>query len=134
VLQPYLDRRDDFGADVRFLVEQGQLVPGTDYIDAQRLRGLYRKRWAVLWEIVDVVFTPTTPIQAPHIGQTVVTEEDLRLAATRFVRPFNLLGLPALSIPLLAEGLPAGLQIVGKPFADEALLRMGQYANSPQID
>jgi aspartyl-tRNA(Asn)/glutamyl-tRNA(Gln) amidotransferase subunit A len=113
VLQPWLDRREDFGADVLSLLEQGRLVSATDYIDAQRLRKLYRNRWAELWDQVDIVLTPTTPVQAPLIGQTVVEDEDVRLASTRFVRPFNVLGIPALSIPFGPNTLPVGIQLVG---------------------
>jgi aspartyl-tRNA(Asn)/glutamyl-tRNA(Gln) amidotransferase subunit A len=126
VLQPYLDRRDNFGADVLALVEQGRLVSATDYIDAQRLRKLYQKRWANLWDSVDVIFTPTTPIQAPLIGQAIVGNEDVRVASTRFVRPFNVLGLPALSIPLSTNSLPSALQIVGKPSAEAGLLALAE--------
>jgi aspartyl-tRNA(Asn)/glutamyl-tRNA(Gln) amidotransferase subunit A len=123
VLQPYLDRPGDLGADVLSLVEQGRLVSATDYIGAQRLRKLYQKRWAELWGVVDVVFTPTTPIQAPLIGQAKVAhEEDVRSASTRFVRPFNVLGLPALSIPLNTSSLAAALQIVGPPSGEPELL------------
>jgi aspartyl-tRNA(Asn)/glutamyl-tRNA(Gln) amidotransferase subunit A len=126
VLQPYLDRRADFGADVLSLVEQGRLVSATDYIDAQRLRKLYQRRWAKFWDSVDVVFTPTTPIQAPRIGQTEVDHEDVRLASTRFVRPFNVLGLPAVSIPLGTNSLPSALQIVGQPAGEAELLALAK--------
>jgi aspartyl-tRNA(Asn)/glutamyl-tRNA(Gln) amidotransferase subunit A len=132
-LQPYLDRRDDFGADVLSLLDQGRLVYATEYIDAQRLRRVYQKRWSALWDRVDVVFTPTTAIQAPLIGQEIAGDEDVRLASTRFVRPFNVLGLPALSIPLGGGSLPAGLQVIGRPFDDEELLSLGASAVSPQI-
>jgi aspartyl-tRNA(Asn)/glutamyl-tRNA(Gln) amidotransferase subunit A len=125
-LQPFLDRRDEFGADVLALVEQGRHVSATDYIDAQRLRKLFQTRWASLWDEVDVVFTPTIPIQAPLIGQTEVDGEDVRLASTRFVRPFNVLGLPALSIPLSTSGLPAGLQIVSRPGRESELLSLAE--------
>ena len=130
VLQPYLDRRDDFGADVLALVEQGRLVSATDYIDAQRLRKLYQKRWANLWDSVEVIFTPTTPIQAPVIGQAIVGNEDVRLASTRFVRPFNVLGLPALSIPLSTNSLPLALQIVGPPSGEAGLLALAEAIGS----
>ncbi len=50
------------------------------------------------------------------------TGDDVRLAATRFVRPFNALGVPALSIPLYTSSLSVGLQIVGRPFNDADLL------------
>jgi aspartyl-tRNA(Asn)/glutamyl-tRNA(Gln) amidotransferase subunit A len=117
-LQPFLERREDFGSDVLTLVEQGRLVSATDYIDAQRLRKAFQERWAKLWQEVDVVFTPSIPIQAPFIGQTEVDGEDVRGASTRFVRPFNVLGLPALSIPLNTSDLPIGLQIVSRPGAE----------------
>jgi aspartyl-tRNA(Asn)/glutamyl-tRNA(Gln) amidotransferase subunit A len=127
VLEPYLHRRGDFGADVMALLDQGRLLAATDYINAQRLRRFYQREWAGIWNEVDFVFTPTAPIVAPKIGQAVVeiegVEEDVRLAATRFVRAINVLGLPALSIPLDNEGaLPIGLQVLGKPFAESEIL------------
>jgi len=115
VLQRYLNRREDFGADVLALVEQGRLVSATDYIDAQRLRRLLQKRWSELWERVDVIFTPTTPIPAPLIGQEKASGEDVRLASTRFVRPFNVLGLPALSMSLVLVVCQPGYRWSGKP-------------------
>lgn len=129
VLEPFLKRRDLFGGDVFALLEQGRLVPATDYVNAQRLRRRLRRQFAALWDEVDCVFTPSTPAPAPRIGQTTVRlggeDEDVRLAATRFARGFNALGLPALSIPcgLTAEGLPIGLQIVGAAFQEAAVLR-----------
>jgi aspartyl-tRNA(Asn)/glutamyl-tRNA(Gln) amidotransferase subunit A len=123
LMRPYLERRADFGPDVLALLDQGRLISATDYIDAQRLRRIYQRRWAGVWERADVVLTPTAPMEAPRIGrEKVVTggaEEDVRLASTRLVRPFNVLGLPAISIPMTHGALPTGLQIVGKPF-DEA--------------
>ncbi len=126
VLQRWLERRLEFGADVLALVEQGRLVSATDYIDAQRLRKVCQSRWARIWEDVDVVFTPTTPVQAPLIGQTEVAGEDVRLASTRFVRPFNVLGIPALSIPLSTSDLPIGLQLVGAPGREPELLSLAE--------
>jgi aspartyl-tRNA(Asn)/glutamyl-tRNA(Gln) amidotransferase subunit A len=126
VLKPWLNRRDDFGADVLSLLDQGLLVSATDYIDAQRLRRLYQKQWAKLWDRVDVILTPTTPIQAPLIGQTVVADEDVRMASTRFVRPFNVLRLPALSIPFLTNSLPVGIQVVGQPFREQLVFEVAE--------
>ena len=68
---------------------------------------------------------------APKIGQSTVVldghEEDTRLASTRFVRGINVVGCPALSIPCGFDktGLPIGLQIIGKPFAEGTILRVG---------
>jgi aspartyl-tRNA(Asn)/glutamyl-tRNA(Gln) amidotransferase subunit A len=137
VFEPHLHRRADFGADVMALLDQGRLISATDYINAQRLRRFYQREWARVWTEVDFVFTPTTPIVAPKIGQTAVdiegVAEDVRLAATRFVRAINVLGLPAISVPLSipSNGLPIGLQVIGKAF-DEARVIAIAAAISPQ--
>ena len=131
LMQPYLDRRSEFGADVLALLDQGRLIPATDYVNAQRLRRLMRRDFSRLWDGVDCLFTPCAPIGAPKIGQTTVSiagrDEDVRLASTRMVRAINLLGLPALSMPcgFDAEGMPLGLQIIGKPFDEAGILRAG---------
>ena len=109
VLEPYLvSRRGDIGPDVLALLDQGRLVPATDYINAQRLRRTMRYEFDQLWSEVDCLFTPTTPITAPRIGDATVElqgeTEDVRLATTRFMRGINALGLPALSIPAAATG------------------------------
>ena len=132
VLEPHLEHRDQIGPDVLALLDQGRLLPATDYINAQRLRRATQSEFAGLWSRVDCLFTPTTPITAPRIGETTVTfggeSEDVRLAATRLVRAINPLGLPAVSIPYGADrrGLPVGLQIVGPPFAEALILRVAQ--------
>jgi aspartyl-tRNA(Asn)/glutamyl-tRNA(Gln) amidotransferase subunit A len=132
VLEPHLEHRDLFGGDVLALLDQGRLIPATDYINAQRLRRGMQREFAGLWPRVDCLFTPTTPITAPRIGETTVAsgseDEDVRLAATRLVRAINVLGLPAVSIPCGADrrGLPIGLQIVGQPFAEALILRVAQ--------
>lgn len=131
LMQPFLDRRDQFGPDVLALLEQGQLLPATDYVNAQRLRRMMQRDFARLWDQVDCLFTPATPATAPPIGATTATvagkTEDVRLTATRFARSINLLGLPALALPcgLDSEGLPMGLQIIGRPFEEAVLLRAG---------
>ena len=132
LLEPHLEHRDLFGEDVLALLDQGRLLPATDYINAQRLRRGMQREFASLWSRVDCLFTPTTPITAPRIGETTVTigteNEDVRLASTRLVRAINPLGLPAVSIPCGADrrGLPIGLQIVGQPFAEALILRVAQ--------
>ena len=130
VLEPHLQRRDQFGADVLALVDQGRLLPATDYVNAQRIRRQFQLDFRRVWGEVDCLITPTTPIPAPRIGATTVRvrdrEEDVRAAATRFVRGFNVLGLPAISIPYgLSGGMPLGLQIIGPPFHEGRILRLG---------
>jgi aspartyl-tRNA(Asn)/glutamyl-tRNA(Gln) amidotransferase subunit A len=125
-------RGGDFGSDVLALLDQGSLVPAADYINAQRLRKLLLQEFHSLFRGIDCLLTPTTPITAPQIGQTEITLDgvthDTRMLTTRFVRGFNVLGFPALSIPcgLSSEGLPIGLQIIGRPFEENMLLMLGE--------
>jgi aspartyl-tRNA(Asn)/glutamyl-tRNA(Gln) amidotransferase subunit A len=122
LMQPYLHRRGEFGTDVLALLDQGCLISATDYVNAQRLRAIHKRRWDAVWEQVDFIFTPTTPIQPPLIGQTVVMGEDVRMTSTRYVRPLNALGFPAVSIPTNA----LALQIIGKCFDDAGLLAVAE--------
>lgn len=130
MMEPYSGRRGDFGEDVLALLDQGRLLAATDYVNAQRLRRRLQGEWSRIWRQVDVILTPTAPILAPRISQTDVDwgdcKEDIRLASTRFVRAINVLGWPAVSIPLQTGGLPAGLQIVGRPFDEALLIALGE--------
>ncbi len=137
LLQPHLHRRQDFGADVITLLDQGRFISATDYINAQRLRRLCQSAWAKVWNHADYILTPTAPICAPRIGEAMVdvggSTEDARLASTRFVRSMNVLGYPAASVPLPVTGLPVGLQIVAPPFSERGLLAVaGHRAFLPQ--
>jgi aspartyl-tRNA(Asn)/glutamyl-tRNA(Gln) amidotransferase subunit A len=128
-LRPYLDRRSDFGEDVLALLDQGKNITGIDYIEARRTRRRIGHDFARLFEHVDCIFTPATPITAPRIGQTTVTIcgviEEVRTAVTRFTRVMNALGLPAISIPcgFSRSGLPIGLQIIAAAGQEDLLLR-----------
>jgi len=134
--EPFLSRREDFGADVLALLDQGRLVPATDYINAQRIRKMLVAEFHALFSEIDCLFTPTTPTTAPLIGQQQVELDgemmDTRLATTRYVRGINVLGFPALSMPCgkSPEGLPIGLQIVGRPFEEQLLLALGEALES----
>jgi aspartyl-tRNA(Asn)/glutamyl-tRNA(Gln) amidotransferase subunit A len=131
VMEPYREPRQSFGPDVLALLDQGRLLPATDYVNAQRLRRKLRLEFEKLWTDVDCLFLATTPITAPKIGARSVRlaggDEDVRLAATRLVRGINALGYPALSMPcgLSASALPIGLQIVGPAFEEALILRIG---------
>jgi aspartyl-tRNA(Asn)/glutamyl-tRNA(Gln) amidotransferase subunit A len=129
--EPYLSRRGDFGDDVLSLLDQGRLVPATAYLNAQRLRKVLRNDFHALFGSIDCLFTPATATPAPRIGQKQVDlngeMHDVRLATTRLVRGINVLGFPALSIPCgRSEGLPVGLQIIGRPWEEYLLLALGE--------
>ena len=131
VAEPHLEYREKYGPDVLSLFDQGRLLPATDYINAQRLRRQMSLEFDKLWAEVDCLIAPTTPIPAPRIGAATVRlggrDEDVRLAVTRLVRGINVLGLPALSIPcgLTSNGLPIGIQIIGPPWEEALILRIG---------
>ena len=127
----HLHKRELFGADTLALFDQGRLIPGVDYVNAQRLRKRYQKEFAKVWNHCDCLFAPATPTTAPSIGQTRMiidgVEDDVRLATTRPMRAINVLGLPVLSLPCGQDpaGLPIGLQIIGRPWDEATLIRIG---------
>jgi aspartyl-tRNA(Asn)/glutamyl-tRNA(Gln) amidotransferase subunit A len=129
-LRPYLDRRGDFGEDVLERLDQGRAILAIDYLDALRVRRRTSHAFAKLWEHVDCLFTPSTPMMAPLIGAKFVNfggvEEEVRAAATRFTRGTNALGLPTISIPCgySRSGLPIGLQIIGARDRDDFVLQV----------
>ena len=131
-LEPYhLKRRDEISPQVLALLDQGRMVSGTQFVNAQRARRLLTREFAQVWKKVGLLFTPTIPMGAPPIDTSTVTlggvEEDVRMATTRFVRPFNLLGVPALSVPcgMTDDNLPIGVQIIGPPFGERKVLTAG---------
>jgi aspartyl-tRNA(Asn)/glutamyl-tRNA(Gln) amidotransferase subunit A len=131
-----LHRRNDFGADVLALLDRGTQVTKAEYAGAQRDRERLRAEFHALFRGIDCLFTPTTPIAAPRIGQKNIELNgviyDTRMLTTRFVRGFNALGFPALSIPCGAttDGLPIGLQIAGRPWEDDLVLAVGEALES----
>ncbi|MCK7535545.1 MAG: amidase family protein [Marinilabiliales bacterium] len=100
--------------------ELGSLIPAVDYVNARRAQTVARRTFAAALERADVLVTPALP-QAPlRVGEPMSREP--AVAWNRLLTPFNLAGLPALSVPcgFDAAGLPVGLQIVGAPFAGGA--------------
>jgi aspartyl-tRNA(Asn)/glutamyl-tRNA(Gln) amidotransferase subunit A len=119
----------DFGADVFARLRRGASYGATDYAHARREQTRYRRRFES-WFVehggpFDVVVLPATPIPAPEIDglDAVATAGVL----TRLTAPFNFTGLPALSVPCgtTGDGLPVGLQVVGAPWAERRVLRVG---------
>ncbi|MFN8812658.1 MAG: amidase [Acidobacteriota bacterium] len=133
VLEPHLGRRDELGPEIRPLFEAGRLIPAVDYLQAQKLRRLYRsKAQAEIWNHCDILLAPSTGITAPKIGEQTVTlpsglDVEVRAASTLLVRAFNVLGVPAHSTigGFHSSGLPMSLQIVAAPFREAAVLAAG---------
>jgi aspartyl-tRNA(Asn)/glutamyl-tRNA(Gln) amidotransferase subunit A len=118
-------RPGDFGEDVRQRLQSGAAYTSSEYVLARRTQVALRRRFELFFDDFDLLLTPTTPIAAPPLEGPDAVEQARTL--TRFTAPFNLTGLPALSLPcgFSAEGLPLGLQIIGRPWAEAALLRAG---------
>ena len=120
---------DGFGQDVLTRLRRGAAYGATDYADARRRQTILRHQFSSWFKEhggpYDVVMLPSTPCVAPRIAglDAVVMAPIL----TRLTAPFNLTGLPALSVPggVDSEGLPIGLQIVGAPWAERRVLRAG---------
>jgi aspartyl-tRNA(Asn)/glutamyl-tRNA(Gln) amidotransferase subunit A len=125
-------RPEQFGEDVWALLQQGRMIMGHEYVNAQRLRTVFRREFDELWSKVDVIAGATTPTTAPLLDQNTVNideqEENVRMASTRLVRAVNLLGEPALSIPCGqgSDGMPVGLQLIAAPFAEKTLVKVGK--------
>lgn len=111
-----------FGEDIRRRLEDGAKTTSTEYALARRTQTEVKKRCEVFFESHDFLIVPSTPIAAPTIEGNDAVEQAARL--TRFTAPFNLTALPAISIPcgFTSEGLPIGLQIISKTWADAKVL------------
>ncbi|MEU1921442.1 amidase [Streptomyces albogriseolus] len=121
-----------YQADVRILLEAGELMGAGDHLRAQRARTLMRDAWARILEEVDVIAAPAVPMAAVPSGQETVTwpdgtVESVSDAYVRLSSPANITGVPALSVPVGRDtaGMPIGMQLLGRPFAERTLLRVG---------
>ena len=114
---------------VRLLLEAGFFISGPEYLQAQRARTLFDRQTRDLFDTVDILAGPMQPITAHRIGANEVQVGDTvmgsRAALTQYTRPFNLNGFPAMSIPcgFSEDGLPTGLQLAGRPFDEETVLK-----------
>lgn len=125
-------RPDQYGEDVRTLLEVGELLLATHYLQAQRYRALLRAEFIEAFKRVDVFVCPTLPFTATALGATSVViengvEEDMLSAIMQFTGVASLTGLPALNVPcgFDAAGLPVGMQIIGAPFSESRLFSVG---------
>ncbi|HET9847463.1 MAG TPA: amidase [Candidatus Dormibacteraeota bacterium] len=125
-------RPSDYGRDVRLRLQLGTVVSGSDYLLAQRMRARLREALRRAFDQVDLLLLPTTPITAPVIGTRTVRwpagPEPVDGALVRLTAPFNLTGVPALSIPGRPDddGLPIGIQVVGRWDDEPRVLAIGR--------
>ncbi len=123
-------RRRDYGLPVRLVLALAERFTAADYVHAQRIRGLFTERFAAIFERVDVIATPTCALTAPRYAKDAlaVGASDLPTLdkTMRYVRLGNFLGLPSISVPAGYDehGLPIGLMLTGRPWAEALLLRL----------
>jgi aspartyl-tRNA(Asn)/glutamyl-tRNA(Gln) amidotransferase subunit A len=119
-------------------IRAGEDVTTAAYIQARRQVDQYRNTIRKVFETVDLLVTPTTPVPPFTISELLADMDNLRtkeVLTLRNTRPFNILGLPAISVPcgFTKAGLPIGLQISGAPWAEGNVLRLA-HAYEQQTD
>ena len=106
------------------------MVTGPDYLKAEQFRSVLIEDFGNALSEVDAILTPTMPLTAWRHDEANVEiagqQESVLAVSWRLTYPFNLTGLPAISLPcgLDGDGLPIGLQIAGRPFDETTVLRV----------
>jgi aspartyl-tRNA(Asn)/glutamyl-tRNA(Gln) amidotransferase subunit A len=125
----YLDQRGDlYSQDFRAGLALGQCLLAEQYIRAKRFIESYRRDMDRVFDGVDLLLTPATPVIAPKIGAVEVIVdgqvEPAGNAITRYTSFFNMTGHPAIVLPcgMHSEGLPMAAQLIGKHYNDEQLI------------
>jgi aspartyl-tRNA(Asn)/glutamyl-tRNA(Gln) amidotransferase subunit A len=125
-------RPHEYDQHIRSLICLGELWSSRNYLDAQRLRSVLRERFAGIIAPYNAVLTPSVPIQPPRNGEPAHVTGDppaqSLFTLIRFTVACNVIGYPAISVPsgLDRDGLPTGLQIIGRPGDDGALLNIAK--------
>jgi aspartyl-tRNA(Asn)/glutamyl-tRNA(Gln) amidotransferase subunit A len=132
--RPWLETRPgDYDWRVRNRLEAGAVVSGTDYVQAGRLRALLVEEMRAALDGVDVLAMPMVPVPAPRFGQPEMPLEGGAVEPVvplmlRNAAPMNVTGFPALTVPcgMATNGLPVGLQLVGRPWEEGRLLQVAR--------
>ncbi len=126
--------RKDFGHDTRMNLALAARLSASDYIHAQRLRMRISAHFSRAMDEVDMLLTPATACTAPVISAKVARTGESNLGLLeqlmRFAPAANLTGLPAISFPAgyNAEGMPIGMQAMGRPFEEDLLLGLAGFS------
>jgi aspartyl-tRNA(Asn)/glutamyl-tRNA(Gln) amidotransferase subunit A len=126
-----IERPQDYGPQVLMRLQNGLAISAVTYLEALRWRGPALAAHTAATAEVDAVIAPVSPVPAPTIAESDVGSspgaEAVIQRLTRFTRPINYLGLPSLAVPagFTHQGLPIGLQLIGRSFDEAMLLRLG---------
>ena len=122
--ETFRERADEYGPRIRAGIEMGMLIPGADYLQAQRLRRVFRRDMVECLSGVDVALTPAVPAPAPR---------DLNTTGdAAFQSPWTSSGLPTVVVPsgLNQEGLPLAIQLVAAPWEEGRLLGAAKWCEN----
>ncbi len=122
-------RQFGFGAEVKRRIMLGTYALSAGYYDAyylkaQKVRTLIRREFESAFQRYDVLVTPVSPTPAFRLGEKLEDPLQMYLSDV-FTIPVNIAGLPAISVPCgFSQGLPVGLQVIGRPFDEATVLRV----------
>ena len=122
--ETFRERADEYGPRIRAGIEMGMLIPGADYLQAQRLRRVFRRDMVECLAGVDVALTPAVPAPAPR---------DLNTTGdAAFQSPWTSSGLPTVVVPsgLNQEGLPLAIQLAAAPWEEGSLLGAAKWCEN----
>jgi aspartyl-tRNA(Asn)/glutamyl-tRNA(Gln) amidotransferase subunit A len=119
----FVERWADYGRGARGAIGRAALYSGPDYVQANRFRRHFAKTVADAFRRYDVLIMPTMPAPAELLDEMSMSK---RLRQPSFTSMWNLIGVPAMSVPagFSSAGLPFGVQIVSRPFAEAVILRV----------
>jgi Asp-tRNA(Asn)/Glu-tRNA(Gln) amidotransferase A subunit family amidase len=117
----FMTQRGQYGPKLRATIETGMVIPGVEYLRAQRLRRLFQQELPSLFQEVDVLLTPAAPAPAPR---DLTTTGD-----ARFQSPWTHAGVPTIALPSgrSQTGMPLGIQLIAPALEEERLLRAARW-------
>lgn len=125
-------RAQDFDPEVRDRLLAGAMLPGAWYVRAQAFRRWYQAAVAALFNEVDVILAPATPVPAPFVDQATFTVDGQALPVRAnlglFTQPISFIGLPVVAVPVWpAAGMPIGVQVITAAGRDDLALRVARH-------
>ncbi|KQV08974.1 AtzE family amidohydrolase [Devosia sp. Root105] len=132
-------RPDDFDPEVRDRLLAGTMLPAVWVERAQKLRRVFRDRVLKLFDGVDAILAPATPMKAPLLGQKTAmfggVELPVRPNLGIFTQPISFVGLPVVTVPVwqYGEDLPLGVQVIAAPWREDVCLRIAHQLETAGV-
>jgi aspartyl-tRNA(Asn)/glutamyl-tRNA(Gln) amidotransferase subunit A len=138
-LERLRQRPDDFDPEVRDRLLAGAMLPAVWVERAQKLRRVFRDKVLRLFDGVDAILAPSTPMKAPLLGQKTAmfggVELPVRPNMGIFTQPISFIGLPVVSMPVWLDGadLPLGVQVIAAPWREDVCLRIAHQLETAGV-